>query len=146
MKGRLSRAGFDEFGGSYDSRFSFAILLPLEFLRERLENFSFTAGARIIPQAIATMPVVVPSGVIQNRVQADAVQRNATLHGRKRLVRDVSQPSRTVVIFCACFGDEHRPLVTVVHLGKDFAKWAVGGLVSPRSLVHSSTTDYGRSN
>ena len=59
------------------------------------------------------MPVrqVFPVGPVENRIQANALQRHATLFAAQGRSADIVQPGHPALADMACFGDEHRPLV-----------------------------------
>ena len=70
-----------------------------ECARERFIGHSVSAGVWVIPQAIATVAVVIPPWMIDDRVQAHSVHRHASFPCCERLTSDHREPWRTVFVF-----------------------------------------------
>src|SRR5205085_5852212 len=81
---------------------------------------------RVIPEGVMTMPVVLPPGMIQNRVKTNTMHRNAGLDRRLYFSADVAQPAGSDPVFRAGFGDADWPMVAGINFGEHFTKRAVG--------------------
>lgn len=80
--------------------------MPRDFLRERLIDFPCSGIGGVIPEAVMTMPVIIPSGVIENRVDAYATYGRPQFSGGKHFGNDIRQPAGPVCILCSRFGYE----------------------------------------
>jgi hypothetical protein len=70
--------------------FSFQVLLAFQLISERLVDRTGTIFGSVIPEAVAAMPVIGPSGVIQNRIEANAFHGDAEPLGGAHFRGDIS--------------------------------------------------------
>src|SRR5262249_27862269 len=97
-------------------------LPPGDFRRERRVDFAMTALVRVIPEGIVTVPAVEPAGMIQNRVETNAVNWNSTGNCRANFAANVAKPALAVAIFSSGFRNERRAMITLENFPEHFAK------------------------
>src|SRR5689334_7997121 len=59
------------------------------------------------------MPIVIPAGMIEDRVETDAVNRNPRIMGSNNFIADIFEPLRSAVIFGAGFREKNGPVITI---------------------------------
>ena len=75
----------------------------------------------VVPEAVEAVAVVVPAGVVDDRVEANSLHRHAQLDRRGDLAADVVQPLGPRLAFGPRLGDEQRPAVAFVDLTQHVA-------------------------
>src|SRR5579884_1832542 len=114
-----------------NERFSENSLLPPQFEGQRTEYRTAAILSGVPEQAVRTMPLVVPSGMIRHRIKADAMQRHAAVHGRGGFAAHITKPARALVAFAPGFGDQHGAAIPLVILAQDVAERPVAWLAQP---------------
>src|ERR1051325_3630024 len=61
------------------------------------------------------MAIVIPTGMIHNWIQTNALELHALVECGPRFGADITKPRRTQFIFNSGFGDKERALVTRIH-------------------------------
>src|SRR4051812_48001728 len=73
----------------------------------------------IIPEPVMAMTAVLPTRVVGDRIQAKPVKRNSYLNCSFSFVRHIPEPVGAQLVLDTGLGNEHRPLVAFVEVGKD---------------------------
>src|SRR4051812_16318187 len=81
------------------------------------------------------MPVVIPPGMIEDRIKADAVDRHAGCDGCTHFACDIREPLRPILIFRSCFRDEKRELIAMVDFRQYVSKGPVLRLAAPYGVA-----------
>src|SRR3712207_2277583 len=79
----------------------------------------------VAPEAGVAVAVILPSGVVQDRVQAQTGDGHPHLQCGAYLPADVAQPPGAAVVLAARLRDEHRAVVALPDLLQHLSKWAV---------------------
>src|SRR5579884_1055961 len=108
--------------GNVADGFFHSLLRPMKFSRQRFVDFAMTLLVRIIPKTIVAMTAIVPTGMVQDGIKADTIQRNAAGKRRLDFLRHIAQPRAARLVFGAGFSHEHGPLVAFVNLLQDFSQ------------------------
>src|SRR3954447_21527442 len=84
------------------------------------------------------MAVVIPPGMIQNRIQTDAVNWDAQAMGSRYFTANIITPACALVALGAGFGDDNRPAVTQPDFFEDPAEWPISCILSRQrfGIVH----------
>src|SRR5579859_4500941 len=61
--------------------------------------------------------------MVENRIQAQACERNAIVQCCQGLIGDITQPGRTLIVFDARLSNEHWSLVALVDFLQNIAEW-----------------------
>src|SRR5262245_19257640 len=96
-----------------------------QFSGQRGIDFAVALLVRIIPQAIVTVAVVEPARMIENRIEANAVEGDAGFKSGLGFATDVAEPAGAKPIFGAGFGDKERAMIALVNLGQHLAERAI---------------------
>src|SRR5207248_8211016 len=59
------------------------------------------------------MPIVVPAGMIEDRIETDAVNGNPRIMGNNNFIADIVEPLRSAEIFGTGFRDKNGPVITI---------------------------------
>ena len=73
------------------------------------------------PEPGLAVPVVSPSGKVDNRVQADAFQGNSKLERLTHFTSDISEPIGAPVRLRAGLSDKHWPAVMLINFKQETA-------------------------
>ena len=64
-------------------------LLTRQLGRERLEYFTTAAIIRVVEQSVVTVPIILPSRMVDDRIQTDALHRHAIRNCGKYFVAQI---------------------------------------------------------
>jgi hypothetical protein len=92
-------------------------------------NLAVSASIRIIPEAVAAMALVEPTGMIDDRIEAYAVNVDPVAGRSRVFLHDVIKPSCTGVVLSARLCDEERQSVSFADLAQDRPKRAICPIV-----------------
>src|ERR1043165_2407043 len=95
---------------------------------ERRVDLATPVFIRIIPEGVVTVAIVLPAGMVQDRIKTNAMHRNTILDCRLHFAADIAQPAGADPVFGARFGDTDRPMVAGINFGEHFTKRTVGGI------------------
>ena len=73
------------------------------------------------------MPIVIPAGMIEDRVETDAVHGETQLRGLSHFAGYIGEPRWTRFVLCPGFRDEERTFVAVIDFSEDVVKGTVFG-------------------
>src|ERR1044072_7279851 len=90
------------------------LLLVRELLCKWLVNLAAAFVVRVAPQTAVKVTIVAPTGIINDRIQAQRFELDARSRSRARLLADVAQPCWTRVALNAGLSDEDRDRKSVV--------------------------------
>src|SRR4051812_30607031 len=90
--------------------------LALQFLGERLVYRALARLVGVVPEAVVAVAVVFPAGVVQDRVQTDALDRHSGPQRLLDLLADIPQPGRPEFVLDPGLSDEERAPVPFVRL------------------------------
>src|SRR5215207_3957702 len=103
--------------------------LPLELLGERLVQLPVALPVGIPPETAAAVAVVVPARIVENRIQADPLDRHALPPRLPHLLGEPAQPAGARLVLGAGLGHHQRPAVTLPGLAQDRPERTVAGIV-----------------
>src|SRR3954462_11911402 len=102
-----------------------AAALPRQLLGERGMDLSMPRRVGIPPQTAPAIAVVVPARVVEDWIEADAVDGDSLASGGCHLVGDVAEPAVAMAVLGAGLGDHQRPAVAFPRLAQDLPEGAV---------------------
>jgi hypothetical protein len=76
------------------------------------------ARAGVIPDAVVAVAVVLPARMVDDRVEADAADRDAGRDGREHLALDHAKPRSAEMVLRTGLGDHDRSTVPAMQLGE----------------------------
>ena len=93
-------------------------------------NFSFAALIGIVPKSIVTMTIINPTRMVQDRIEAHTVQRDALPDGGAGFFANIAKPGAADLVFGAGFGNAYRTAVALVDFLQHFAQGTVLGMLA----------------
>jgi hypothetical protein len=91
--------------------------------------------SRITEHADGAIAAVIPGGIIEKRIPADALNRHTSLKPHKHFFENVTQPGQALVILRSGFGNEHLPLIALMN---SLSKRPTGGKAPVRESFRSA--------
>lgn len=89
-----------------------------------------TAGIGIVEQTVTAMPVVIPTGMIEDGIETDAVHGDVEVVRSNDFIADVIEPVGTFFPFGSCFGDKNGTAITVPDFLDNFVERTILGVVA----------------
>src|SRR6266850_3562024 len=96
-----------------------------QFRCQRLKNFTVPLLIRIVPKSVITVSIVHPAGMIQDRIETNALHRHTVGNGPIGLLTKIAQPARSLIVLGPSFGNKNRPMITLINFGQHFNQWPV---------------------
>jgi hypothetical protein len=81
------------------------------------------------------MAVIFPTGMIKDRIQTDAVDRNAVLDRDQCFVANVIEPGVRSIVLGSRLSDEERASIPLSYFGDDVMKGFVSGIITRKRDV-----------
>jgi hypothetical protein len=95
---------------------------PGQFLGESLTKRSGSLAVEISKEAGMAVPVIIPSGIVEDRIETDSVDRDACLLCRENLMTNDAKPSRAQVALNSGLGNKERPPIALVDVTKEITE------------------------
>src|ERR1041384_2414307 len=76
----------------------------------------------IVPEPVIAVPIIEPARMINDRIEANALELNALLRSRQRLAANVTKPTRAPLVLDSRLCDEERTPIASVNFEDDIAK------------------------
>src|SRR5215204_4831742 len=109
----------------YSPRFFTGCLLSMQLLRKWLMDLSLSLLVGVVPQAVVTVAVVIPTRKVDDRVEADTLNRDALAECGAYLCADVAEPVRACVPLGSGLSDKEGTPVPC----KDFTEHVPKGAI-----------------
>src|SRR3954449_3077685 len=77
-------------------------------------------------QSYRAGPLIIPPRIVEDRIEADTLDRDAALNGAVNFGAHVVKPGRTARAFGAGFSDQDRSPIALVHFRQHVAERPIG--------------------